>query len=201
MAAVHAVCSVRAEGCSLWGAHHIGYSVCMHIINTCAAWWRCESESFSTKWSASRERNKEICSCQGSVSQRLLLEIFWKKKKKSHVWGLSALLSSHFKLRSVESGGKKGRTWVGEFWCWDGHKNTRWLLLFFLFLFFWKVQAFTWFFRGRRRAQVFVLTLKHIRQLKQSCSALSANLLGVCRQSEGVKRNTSHHSLVDSQPL
>lgn len=126
------VCSVRAEGCSLWGVHHIGYSVCTHIINTCAARWRCESESFSTKWSASRERNKEICSCQGSVSQRLLLEIFWKK---SHVWRLSALLSSHFKLRSVESGTeKKGRTRVGEFWCWDGHKNTRWVVFAGVFL-------------------------------------------------------------------
>lgn len=82
-----------------------GWSVCMHIINTCAARRRCESESFSTKWSGSRGRNKETCSCQGSASQRLLLEIFWKKKK-SHVWRLSALLSSHFKLRSVE--------WLGE---------------------------------------------------------------------------------------
>lgn len=166
MAAVHSVCGVR-EGCSLWGVHHIGYSVCMHIINTCAAWWRCESESFSTKWSASRERNKEICSCQGSVSQRLLLEIFWKKK--SHVWGLSALLSSHFKLRSVESGEKKGEHGLENS---DVGMDTRTQddCCFFP-AFFWKEQPFTWFFRGRRRAQVFVLTLKHIRQLKQSCSA------------------------------
>ena len=95
----------RLQTACLWGVHYLGYSVCMHIINTCAAWQRCESESFSSKWSASRERNKEICSCQGSVRQRLLLEIFWKK---SHVWRLSALLSSHFKLRSVESKKKGG---------------------------------------------------------------------------------------------
>lgn len=68
----------RLQTACLWGVQYTGYSVCMHIINTRAAWQRCESESFSTKWSASRERNKEICSCQGSVRQRLLLEIFWK---------------------------------------------------------------------------------------------------------------------------
>ena len=56
----------------------MGYFVCMHIINTCADRQRCESESFSTKWSAGRERNKEICSCQGSARLRLLPEIFWK---------------------------------------------------------------------------------------------------------------------------
>lgn len=49
--------------------------------------------------------------------------------------------------------------------------------------------------------QVFVLTLRHIRRLKQSCSALSTNLLGVGRQADRVKANTSHHSLVDTQPL
>ena len=149
----------RLQTACLWGVHYLGYSVCMHIINTCAAWQRCESESFSSKWSASRERNKEICSCQGSVRQRLLLEIFWKK---SHVWRLSALLSSHFKLRSVESKKKRRSTWVGEFWCWDGHGTSA----------FWKAgdKPFTWSFRGRRRAQVFCSYIKTcITQLKLQC--------------------------------
>lgn len=114
MAAVHAVCSVRAEGCSLWGAHHIGYSVCMHIINTCAAWWRCESESFSTKWSASRERNKEICSCQGSVSQRLLLEIFWKKKKNHTFEGLVLCCLRISSSDQWNQGEKKGEHGLGN---------------------------------------------------------------------------------------
>lgn len=47
-------------------------------LNACADQQRCESESFSTKWSGGRERNKEMCSCQGSGELRLLPEILWK---------------------------------------------------------------------------------------------------------------------------
>lgn len=181
------VCSVRAEGCSLWGVHHIGYSVCAHIINTCAARWRCESESFSTKWSASRERNKEICSCQGSVSQRLLLEIFWKK---SHVWRLSALLSSHFKLRSVESGGEKKRENMGWRilmlgWTQEHKMSGFWWVFFF---FFWEEQPDSLEEGGEPKFFFFCSDIKthHTR-----CSPLATNLLGVCRRAEGVQGNTS----------
>lgn len=105
----------RLQTACLWGVHYMGYSVCMHIINTFAAWQRCESESFSTKWSASRERNKEICSCQGSVRQRLLLEIFGK----NHTF--EGLVLCCLRISSSDQWNqKKRRTWVGEFWCWNG---------------------------------------------------------------------------------
>lgn len=72
----------------------------MHIINTQVVIWRCKSERYSNKWSAGRERYKEISACQGSDSLRLLLEIFWKFHT---IEGLGALLRSHFKLRSAGS--------------------------------------------------------------------------------------------------
>lgn len=75
----------------------------IHIINTQVVIWRCKSERYSTKWSAGRERYKEISACQGSDSLRLLLEIFWKFHT---IEGLGALLRSHFKLRSAGSQSK-----------------------------------------------------------------------------------------------
>lgn len=75
----------------------------VHIINTQVVIWRCKSERYSTKWSAGRERYKEISACQGSDSLRLLLEIFWKFHT---IEGLGALLRSHFKLRSAGSQSK-----------------------------------------------------------------------------------------------
>ncbi len=56
---------------------YMAFYVYAHL-NTCADRQRCESESFSTKWSGGRERNKEMCSCQGSGELRLLPEILWK---------------------------------------------------------------------------------------------------------------------------
>jgi hypothetical protein len=101
-----------------------GYYVCMHIINTCAFWQRCESESFSTKWSGSRGRHKEICSCQGSLSQRLLPEIFWK----NHTF--EGLVLCCLRISSLDQWNrpkrrkkKKGRTWAGELWWWDGQED------------------------------------------------------------------------------
>lgn len=109
------------EMCTIWDVQ------CMHIINTCAAWQRCESESFSTKWSASRERSKEICSCQGSVRQRLLLEIFWK----NHTF--EGLVLCCLRISSSDQWNQKRerRTWVEEFWCWDGHRTS---VFFFFFV-------------------------------------------------------------------
>lgn len=75
----------------------------IHIINTQVVIWRCKSERYSNKWSAGRERYKEISACQGSDSLRLLLEIFWKFHT---IEGLGALLRSHFKLRSAGSQSK-----------------------------------------------------------------------------------------------
>lgn len=75
----------------------------IHIINTQVVIWRCKSERYSNKWSAGRERYKEISACQGSDSLRLLLEIFWKFHT---IEGLGALLCSHFKLRSAGSQSK-----------------------------------------------------------------------------------------------
>jgi len=75
----------------------------VHIINTQVVIWRCKSERYSNKWSAGRERYKEISACQGSDSLRLLLEIFWKFHT---IEGLGALPRSHFKLRSAGSQSK-----------------------------------------------------------------------------------------------
>lgn len=137
----------RLQTC-LWGVHYMGYSVCMHIINTCAAWQRCESESFSTKWSASRERNKEICSCQGSVRQRLLLEIFWK----NHTF--EGLVLCCLRISSSDQWNHKKR---GE----HGLENSDVGMDTGRVLFGrQETSLFTWSFRGRRR--VFVLTLKHV---------------------------------------
>ena len=126
--------------CTIWDI------LCMHIINTCAAWQRCESESFSTKWSASRERSKEICSCQGSARQRLLLEIFWKNHTFEGLVLCCLRISSsdqwNQKKKKKKKKKERGRTWVGEFWCWDGHGTIA---------FFFGDEPFTWSFTGRRR--------------------------------------------------
>lgn len=105
---------MNSKDCMFLGCVHYGFSVCMHIINTCAVWQRCESESFSTKWSAGRERNKEMCSCQGSSRLRLLPEIFWK----NHTF--EGLVLCCLRISSSDQWNKKG-TGVGEFWCLDGH--------------------------------------------------------------------------------
>lgn len=150
---VFPACLLLQPAC-LWGVlHYMRYSVCMHIINTCAAWQRCESESFSTKWSASRERNKEICSCQGSVRQRLLLEIFWKNHTFEGLVLCCLRISSSDQWNQEKEKKKEGRTWVGELWCWGWTRDECVLE---------DRSLFTWSFRGRRRAQVFVLTLKHV---------------------------------------
>lgn len=129
--------------------------LCMHIINTCAVWQRCESESFSTKWSASRERNKEICSCQGSVRQRLLLEIFGK----NHTF--EGLVLCCLRISSSDQWNQKKK------------ENMGWRIVMLEWTSaFWKAgdEPFTWFFRGRGRAQVFCSYIKTcITQLKQQC--------------------------------
>lgn len=144
---------IKKNPACLWGVHYMGYSVCMHIINTCAVWQRCESESFSTKWSARRERNKEICSCQGSVRQRLLLEIFWKNHTFEGLVLCCLRISSSDQWKS-----EKRRTWVGEFWCWDGHGTSA--------VFFFLGGEASLFKRGR----LFCSYIKTcITQLKQQC--------------------------------
>lgn len=135
----------RLHTACLWGVQYTGYSVCMHIINTCAAWQRCESESFSTKWSASRERNKEICSCQGSVRQRLLLEIFWK----NHTF--EGLVLCCLRISSSDQWNQKKR------------ENMGWRILMLGWTpdeCFWKAgdKSFTWSFREKRRTHVFFLS-------------------------------------------